>query len=131
MGIHSAADCGEGSTVHGQGEDTVVATGVIIGPEAKGTVTITSSDTSGITVHIEDAWIAPGAPDVRVYLSADRGGDVTTGASVELGIVTALTGHLVFAVAPAVGLSAMRSLVVYCKVYSVLFGVAPLEHVAA
>lgn len=113
------------------GEETVIATGVITGPEARGAVTIMSRHEDGVAAHIADVWIASGAPDVRIYLSPDRGGDVTAAATVELGKTSALSGDLEFAVPSAVDVASMGSLVVHCKVYSVTFGVAPLEHRAA
>jgi len=113
------------------GEDIVIATGVITGPEARGTVTIMRRREDGVTAYIADVWIAPGAPDVRIFLSTDPGGDVTGAAAVDLGKTTALSGDLEFVVPPRVDVAAMGSLVVHCKVYSVTFGVAPLEHRAA
>ena len=110
---------------------TVVAFGTIAGPEASGRVAITSDDRGSITVRITDTWIAPGAPDVRVYLTPDPGGDVTVDGTIELGKVTALSGELVFGVPPDVDLADLHALVVYCSVYSVTFGVAPLERLAA
>lgn len=112
-------------------EGDVLATGVIEGPEARGSVKITRSGSGEVAAHISDAWIAPGAPDVRIYLASDPAGDVETGMTVELGKVTELTGELVFAIPTDADLSALNALVVHCFVYSVTFGVARLAHQAA
>jgi hypothetical protein len=46
----------------------------------------------------------------------------------ELGKVTELTGELSYVVPAVLEPPDMRSLVVYCSVYSVIFGVAALEY---
>ena len=78
-------------------------------------------------VRLTKLWVAPGAPDVRVYLASDPEGDVKTGVLVELGKLTTLSGDFAFAIPPGTDLGDIRTLVVYCSVYSVTFGVAPLE----
>ena len=78
---------------------------------------------------ISNVWIAPGAPDVRIYLSSDPKGDLRSGTMTELGKVTELTGELSYDVPAVLEDPDMRSLVVYCSVYSVIFGVAALEYI--
>lgn len=106
----------------------VIATGIITGPEARGDVTVTRDGDGGVTVRISNVWIAPGAPDVRIYLSSDPEGDLRSGTMTELGKVTELTGELSYDVPAGLEAPDMRSLVVYCSVYSVTFGVAVLEY---
>ncbi len=64
-------------------------------------MTVTRNDAGVVTVRISDVWIAPGAPDVRIYVSSDPEGDFRSGRMTELGKVTELTGELSYVV-PAV-----------------------------
>ncbi len=112
-------------------ESEVLATGVITGPEARGKVMINRRPSGEVVARLSQLWVAPGAPDVRVYLSSNTDGDVTDGVTVELGKLTSLSGDFAFAVPGDADLSLARTLVVYCSVYSVTFGVASLEHKAA
>lgn len=106
----------------------VIARGVIRGPEAGGSVTLETSD-QGAVLRLEDYWIAQGAPDVRVYLTPDRDGRVEVEGSLDFGKVTSFSGSLSYAVPAGARTRKMSAVVVYCKVFSVTFGVAPLERV--
>ncbi len=92
-------------------------------------MTVTRNGEAGVTVRISNVWIAPGAPDVRIYLSSDPEGDFRAGRMTELGKVTELTVELSYVVPSVLEPPDMRSLVVYCSVYSVTFGVAALEYI--
>ena len=106
----------------------LIASGTISGPEARGDVTVTRNGEGVVTVLISNVWIAPGAPDVRIYLSSDPEGDFRSGTMTELGKVIELTGELSYDLPADLEPSDMRSSVVYCSVYSVPFGVAALEY---
>ena len=108
---------------------SLVAKGSIHGPEAGGTVVLETSK-RGSALRLEDYWVAQGAPDVRVYLTPSETGDVRTDGTIELGRLTSFSGRrLVYTVPAEAPLARMAAVVVYCKVYSVTFGVAVLEHV--
>ncbi len=120
MRIHSASRPGA--------RIELIAFGTISGLEARGDVTLTRKGEGVVTLLISNVWIAPGAPDVRIYLSSDPEGDFRSGTMTELGKVTELTGELSYDVPADLEPSDMRSLVVYCSVYSVTFGVAALVY---
>ena len=105
---------------------TVIARGVIHGHEAGGEVVLERTP-QGDVLRLKDYWIAPGAPDVRVYLSPDVAGDPEVEGAVDFGKITTFSGDASYPIPGEVSIEDMRSLVVYCKVYSVSFGVAVLE----
>lgn len=114
---------------HGHAEPTaVIARGVIRGHEAGGEVVLENTSQGGV-LHLKNYWIAPGAPDVRVYLSPDASGEVEVEGAVDFGRVQAFSGEVSYPIPEGVAAAQMRAVVVYCKVYSVTFGVAILEHV--
>lgn len=100
----------------------VIATAVIEGPEARGNAALVRGDTGRVVLGLSDYWIAPGAPDVRVYLTPSADGDTDAEDTVDLGRVRQLTGALDLDVPPDVRVERMRVVVVLCKVYSVEFG---------
>ena len=108
----------------------VVAKGTIQGHEAGGEVVIERSP-EGYVLHLKDYWIAQGAPDVHIYLSPDKGGDAEVEGAHDFGKTMQFSGELSYPIPKDYEVSQIRSVVVYCKVYSVTFGVAVLEHVQA
>ncbi len=104
----------------------IIARGIIRGHEAGGKVVLESGP-EGTVVRLEDYWIAAGAPDVRVYLSPDKAGNVEIEGVVDFGRVNSFSGQLSYNIPEAIPVQEIGSLVVYCKVYSVTFGVAVLE----
>ena len=103
-----------------------LVTANIEGPEAKGIAKIVQIGHE-IILKLEDYWIAPGAPDVRFYLSPDTMGSVDE--AIEVGSVHQFSGNTEYQLPPSIQLNDFRSLVVYCKVYSVTFGVGVLQQV--
>ena len=103
---------------------TVIATGTISGPEARGDVNILRSQDDALTVEIKNFWVAPGAPDVRLYLSPHPDGAITD--AVDLGHVPNAETQFSRLVPTGINEDQIRSVVIYCKVYSVLFGDAAL-----
>ena len=99
---------------------SVAATGTITGPEARGSVTVTSSPDGTMTLELANFWVAPGAPDVRLYLSPDEDGSVAN--AIDLGHVPDNETRFSSQLPMEVGADQMRSVVIYCKVFSVLFG---------
>lgn len=105
--------------------EKIIANGVIHGHEAGGEVELVTSS-QGQFVQLRDYWIADGAPDVRIYLSPDETGDVNVDGVIELGKVVSFSGNASYKIPKDRLAEQLRSLVVYCKVYSVTFGVAVL-----
>ncbi len=60
------------------------------------------------------------APDVHVYLSTDTGGAYVPANSVELGTLRATNGSFNYAVPADLDLARFRSVVVWCRAFSVL-----------
>ena len=110
-----------------RGPGQVVAKGTIRGPEAGGAVVVEVSGSKAV-LRLEDFWIAEGAPDVRVYLTPDSGGNVGVTGVVEFGKVTAPSGSLAYDIPDVTPIRSMRAVVVYCKAFGVTFGVAELGH---
>ena len=103
----------------------VLATGVVYGPEARGTVQVVEYNDGQRNVELTDMWVAPGAPDVRLYISPYPDGRIDDTAT-DLGSVPDDTQKLQRPLPAATGFE-MRSVVVYCRVYSVHFGHGTLE----
>lgn len=113
---------------HRVGQTKVIARGVIRGPEAGGEVVLESSS-QGEVLRLEDYWIAQGAPDVRIYLTPDNTGNVEVDEAVDFGRVSAFSGlRLSYPIPKDRCARQMHAVVVCCKVYSVTFGVAVLDH---
>ncbi|MFN2520761.1 MAG: DM13 domain-containing protein [Candidatus Limnocylindria bacterium] len=60
------------------------------------------------------------APDVHVYLSSDTGGSYVPANSVELGTLKATNGSFNYAIPADLDLGRFRSVVVWCRAFSVL-----------
>ena len=107
-------------------EAEIIARGTLQGPEAGGEVVMERSP-EGHMLHLKDYWIAQGAPDVHIYLSPDKGGAAEIEGVHDFGKTTQFSGELSYPIPDGYEVSEIRSVVVYCKVYSVTFGVARLE----
>lgn len=103
----------------------VVATGSLAGPEARASVRIVE-DGDDRVIELDDLWVAPGAPDVRLFASPHADGSIDS-TSAEIGLVPdGETSHR-WPFPAALGADDARSIVVYCHVYSVHFGHAELD----
>ena len=108
---------------------TIIARGVLRGHEASGEVVLETT-AQGDVLRLKAFWIAPGAPDVRIYLTPDRAGNVEIDGAIDLGNVTTFSGHAAtYAIPEGAPLRQMGAVVVYCTVFSVTFGVAALDPV--
>ena len=74
-------------------EARTIATGTIRGPEAGGEAQLIRT-AKGDTLALKDYWIAPGAPDVHVYLSPDKTGSVAVEGIHDFGRITQLSGEI-------------------------------------
>lgn len=104
----------------------LLASGVIAGPEAHGSVSITIDRDGRRVVKLTDLWVAPGAPDVRLLVSADPMG-ATTADAVDVGPLPYGRSEHILELPSDLPLSQARSVVIYCSVYSVYFGHAELR----
>ena len=104
----------------------VVSQGTISGPEARGRATLVTNDTGATTIMLSELWIAPGAPDVRLFVTS-RAGTVMDENAVDLGpIPDGVASHEV-RLPDGLEPSQVATVIVYCKVYSVLFGSASMS----
>ena len=104
----------------------VVACGVIDGPEARGTVRVVEYDDGERNVELTDLWVAPGAPDVRLYISPYPDGRIDDTAT-DFGSILDNTPELQRPLPSDATAITARSVVVYCGVYSVYFGHGTLK----
>lgn len=79
-----------------------------------------------VVLRFEDVAIT-NAPDVHVYLSREAGGKWTDATSVHLGTLKATNGSFNYPVPPETDLSLVRSVVVWCRQFSVLVTWADLR----
>ena len=100
---------------------TVLAAAVIDGPEARGQAELVQAADGTVTVEIAEFWVAPGAPDVRLFVSPNPNGTVDETA-IDLGPVPEQQTTLSYSLPTNADPNALASIIVYCKVYSVLFG---------
>ncbi|MDQ2912545.1 MAG: DM13 domain-containing protein [Chloroflexota bacterium] len=77
-------------------------------------------------VRFENVAIQNG-PDLHVYLSPDTGGKYTDATSLYLGPLKATNGSFNYELPPTVDLARYRSVVVWCRAFSVLFTWADLK----
>ena len=103
-----------------------LARGTISGPEARGRVSVVAAPDGSRTLEITELWVAPGAPDVRLYVSPRADGTVDETA-VELGPVADGEASQGWRFPADLSASTATTVVVYCHVYSVYFGHAALE----
>jgi len=100
---------------------TVLATATIAGPEARGQAQLVQGDDGTATLELNQFWVAPGAPDVRLFVTPDQAGNVDQAAT-DLGPVPDQQAALSRQLPTNIDPTELMSVVVYCKVYSVRFG---------
>jgi hypothetical protein len=91
---------------------------------ARGTAALIETRPGRFTLRVEKFSVRNG-PDLYVYLSPDPKGYAK--GSVELGRLKATDGAFNYAVPVGAQVSTMRSVVIWCKAFSVQFGVAQLR----
>jgi hypothetical protein len=89
----------------------------------KGTARLIETTPGVFTVRLESFQVRNG-PDLYVYLSPSRDG--YAGGAIELGPLKADRGNQNYAVPANADVTAARSVVIWCKQFSVLFATAPL-----
>ncbi|MGI9605959.1 MAG: DM13 domain-containing protein [Acidimicrobiales bacterium] len=104
---------------------TVLATATIDGHEARGRARLIHAADGTATIEVIDFWVAPGAPDVRLFISPDPSGTVDDSA-IDLGPVPEGPATITRPIPSHVDPASLGSIIVYCKIYSVLFGYGTL-----
>jgi len=90
----------------------------------RGTATLLETEPGRYLVRLEDFEVRNG-PDLYVYLSPSADGYAD--GAVELGRLKADKGNQNYEVPPATDVEEARSVVIWCRQFSVLFAVAPFE----
>jgi hypothetical protein len=110
-------------------EPTTVAAGDLGRVDAlhNGTGRVSLVRTGQLTVLRFDDVAITNAPDVHVYLSRETGGKWTDATSVYLGPLKATNGSFNYAVPAEADLGSIRSVVVWCRQFSVLVTWADLR----
>ena len=90
---------------------------------ARGTARVVETAPGAFTLRLEDFSVRNG-PDLYVYLSADPTGYAD--GAIELGSLKATDGSFNYEVPPGVEVDAFGSVVIWCRAFSVQFGVAEL-----
>ena len=103
-----------------------LASGTIAGPEAHGRVRVEAAADGSRTVRVAEFWVAPGAPDVRLYVSPRVDGTMDK-SGFELGSVADGESDQSWGFPTHLSRASAASIIVYCHVYSVYFGHAELQ----
>jgi electron transfer DM13 len=90
----------------------------------RGTARLIETAPGAFTVRLENFEVRNG-PDLYVYLSPSANGYAA--GSIELGKLKADRGNQNYAVKAGTNVSAVRSVVIWCKQFGVLFATAPLS----
>ena len=90
---------------------------------AHGTASLIETAPGRFTLRFEGFSVRNG-PDLYVYLSPDPGGYVED--AVELGTLKATDGDFNYELPPTIDVATIRSVVIWCKAFSVEFGAASL-----
>ncbi len=121
----TAAASGSGSR---QGE--LLAQGALEGADAfhtaHGDVLLVRSPDGAVVLRFQDYAVRNG-PGLYVYLTPDPGGDVHADGAVELSPVRATSGSVNYDVPTGLAVDSFRSVVIYCKPFSVTFATAELR----
>jgi hypothetical protein len=104
-----------------------LATGTFKGADSfhfgRGTASLIETEPGVVTLRF-DSFSVRNGPDLFVYLSPSAAG--YTKSAVEVGRLKATDGAFNYALPASIDVSAARSVVVWCKQFSVLFATAPL-----
>jgi hypothetical protein len=106
----------------------VVRTGSFAGADdfhfGSGRATLTEAVDGNSTLRFDDFSVRNG-PDLFVYLSPDPAGFAE--GAIELGRLRATDGSFNTPIPPGTDLTGVRSVVIWCREFAVLFAVAPLD----
>lgn len=100
--------------------------GEIEGHEARGQAALVEGQDGRLRVELRDLWIANGAPDVRLFVT-NRKDERVDDTATDLGKVPDGRDTLDFDVPVGVTADQINTVMVYCKIYNVLFGAGLLR----
>jgi len=107
---------------------STVSTGEFQGADefhfGSGRASVVASADGSLRVRFDDFAVRNG-PDLFVYVSPDAGGSISGGT--ELGALKASEGSFEYVLPAGTDPDAIRSVVVWCKQFAVLFAHAPVE----
>ena len=114
--------------------DTIVATGSFDRIDdvhyASGQAILVKQADGSMSLRLQDLNAANG-PDLYIYLSEHpnpgTGEQLHEGGEYNLGSLKATTGSFNYDIDPSIDLSKIKSVVIYCRAFSVIFSVAGLE----
>jgi len=123
----AAARSGEEEAAPSPGTRLLRLTGEFMGADdfhfARGRAILSETSTGAYVLRLEDFSVRNG-PDLYVYLSAGPAGRVDE--SLNLGRLKATDGAFNYEVPPGIDLRDIKSVLVWCRQFGVLFGSAPL-----
>ena len=99
---------------------SVIATGTIEGEEARGDIAIATVE-DRTQVQLRNFWVAPGAPDVRLYVSPRTDGQFDDTAT-DLGKIPDHEPEIDRDIPDHIDPGTINSVIIHCTQYSVLFG---------
>lgn len=108
----------------------ILATGTISGHEARGRILLVRAADGTLKIEIQDLWVSPGAPDVRLYLSARADGQMDHSA-IDLGHVPPQQALLSRPVPRDIVINDIKSVIIFCKMFAVHFGSGALARLDA
>lgn len=103
----------------------LLARGQLSGHEARGEASVVRGADGVVYLELNNLWVAPGAPDVRVFLSVHPDGKVDS-ASLDLGHVKDRQASQRWALPADAVLAKYRAVTIYCFQFSVTFGTGEL-----
>ena len=108
---------------------TVLSQGKFVGADnvihhAEGTAKLVRTSPAEVIIRFEDDFKASNGPDLYVWLTKD--GDVKNG-YVDLGKLKGNLGSQNYIIPTGTDLTQYKSVIIWCKAFSVLFGSAKLE----
>ena len=104
----------------------VIASAEISGPEARGKAQIIWKEEGQYELQLSQFWVAPGAPDVRVVLSQNANGQIDESMR-EVGPLPGGNFETSLPFDNIEYLLQMKTIIVYCKKFSVHFGHGELK----
>ena len=107
----------------------IIAKANIDGPEARGQAEIAELDNDQLALRLINFWVAPGAPDVRIVVSRNPQGKIDDTA-INIALYIYGKTEQSYPIPNGIALHRMKTIIVYCKKYTVHFGYGSIEFYA-
>ena len=108
----------------------LISSGDLEGADAfhtgSGEVLLVRAPDGGVILRFQDYEVRNG-PDLFVYLTPDPGGDVHADGAIEVDAIKATRGFVNYDLPGDVDPASFRTVVIYCKQFSVTFATAQLQ----